>query len=142
MSACSTTHEEHNTIWPNDLVECNITLVSPGPGLTDLAIAAAVLGYGRAENGSFSPVFDREPFTLLGKPVRDIDSGQWRWSDPFLQVVSLKPVAAPAAAAAPAAPKGPLPPPIGPHRIHSGPGLQRPDPGGLQRYRGRGREDG
>jgi hypothetical protein len=127
---CSTTHEEHNTIWPNELVECNITLVSPGPGLTDLAIAAAVLGYGRAENGSFSPVFDREPFTLLGKPVRDIDSGQWRWSDPFLQVVSLKPVAAPAAAAAPAAPKGPLPPPSGRIAFTRGRDYNAPIPAG------------
>lgn len=127
---CSTTHEEHNTIWPNELVECNITLVSPGPGLTNLAIAAAVLGYGKAENGSFSPVFDREPFTLLGKPVRDIDSGQWRWSDPFLQVVSLKPVAAPAAAAAPAAPKGPLPPPTGRIAFTRGRDYNAPIPAG------------
>ena len=127
---CSTTHEEHNTIWPNELVECNVTLVSPGPGLTDLAIAAAVLGYGRAENGSFSPVFDREPFTLLGKPVRDIESGQWRWSDPFLQVVSLKPVAAPAAAVAPAAPKGPLPPPSGRIAFTRGRDYNAPIPAG------------
>ena len=127
---CSTTHQEHNTIWPNDLAECNVTLVSPGPGLTDLAIAAAVLGYGRAENASFSPVFDREPFTLLGKPVRDIESGQWRWSDPFLQVVSLKPVAAPAAAAVPAAPKGPLPPPSGRIAFTRGRDYNAPIPAG------------
>jgi hypothetical protein len=126
---CSTTHEEHNTVWPNELVECNVTLVSPGPGLTDLAIAAAVLGYGRAENGSFSPVFDREPYTLLGKPVRDVDSGQWRWSDPFLQVVSLKPVVA-AAAAAPPAPKGPLPPPAGRIAFTRGRDYNAPIPAG------------
>jgi hypothetical protein len=127
---CSTTHQEHNTIWPNDLAECNVTLVSPGPGLTDLAIAAAVLGYGRAESASFSPVFDREPFTLLGKPVRDIESGQWRWSDPFLQVVSLKPVVAPAAAAVPAAPKGPLPPPSGRIAFTRGRDYNAPIPAG------------
>ena len=127
---CSTTHEEHNTIWPNELVECNVTLVSPGPGLTDLALAAAVLGYGRAENASFSPVFDREPFTLLGKPVREMDSGQWRWSDPFLQVVSLKPVAAPGAAAVPGAPKGPLPPASGRIAFTRGRDYNAPIPAG------------
>ena len=127
---CSTTHEEHNTIWPNELVECGITLVSPGPGLTDLAIAAAVLGYGKAENSTWSPAFDREPFTLLGKPVRDVESGQWRWSDPFLQVVSLKPPAAPAAAVAPGAPKGPLPPPSGRIAFTRGRDYNAPIPAG------------
>jgi hypothetical protein len=95
--ACEDTHrDQNNTVWPNDVVDCVITLLSPGPGLSDIAIAAAFLGYGKALSPDFSPVFDQGPYTQLGKAVRDVETGQWRWQDPFLQLASLAPPPTPA----------------------------------------------
>lgn len=111
---CVTTHEEHNSIWQNELVTCDITLVSPGPGLTDIAITATALGPSKAISGA-NPVFTQAPFTHLGKATRDAESGQWRWADPFLTIVSLKPapVVPATATGAVSAAKGPLPPATG-----------------------------
>ncbi len=107
------TVDPNGTIWQNELVTCGITLVAPGPGLTDITIVALVLGYGKTYQGNFNPVFSQAPFIHLGQATREVETGQWRWADPFLQVVSFKPVPAAPVAAAPAAPKGPLPPPAG-----------------------------
>jgi uncharacterized protein YraI len=91
-NGCETTHKDQNgTVWPNEVVDCSIIVVSPGPGLTDIAVAAAALVYGKDLSWDFSPVFDQGPYTQLGKAVRDVETGQWRWQDPFLEVVSLAP---------------------------------------------------
>ncbi len=111
---CETTHTDSNgTVWRNDVVDCNIIVVSPGPGLTDIAIAAAVLTYGREVSGDFSPVFNQEPYTQLGQAVRDVETGQWHWTDPFLQVVSLAPPTPTPAPAGANTTRTPLPPATG-----------------------------
>jgi uncharacterized protein YraI len=107
---CQATHQDDNgTIWQNQVVDCSITLVSPGPGLSDIALAATVLGYGEEVSAGFSPIFSQAPYTQLGKAARDVDTGQWHWKDPFLQVVSL--TAPPAATPAPEVTSGPRTPP-------------------------------
>jgi hypothetical protein len=106
---CETTHTDNNgTVWRNEVVDCSVILVSPGPGLTDIAIAATVLDYGKKLSSDYSPAFDQNPLTQLGKAVRDVETGQWRWQDPFLQVVSLAP---PTPTPTPAATSGPRTPP-------------------------------
>jgi hypothetical protein len=128
---CSETHtDENGTIWQNEVVDCSVTLVSPGPGLTDLAIASTVLAYGRATQPRYNPAFDQPAFAPLGKAVRDVETGQWRWSDPFIRVVSLKPVPVPTAAAPPT-PKGPLPPPSGRIAFTRGRDYNSPSPAGV-----------
>ncbi len=130
---CATTHEEHNKIWPNEQVSCDVTLVAPGPGLTDITVAATALGFARSMRGDngYTPVYSEEPFGLLGRATREAESGQWRWIDPFLQVVSLKPVAAAAPPAAAPAAKGPLPPATGHIAFTRTRDLNGPTPAGL-----------
>jgi hypothetical protein len=128
---CDVQHKDDNgTIWQNDLVDCTIALVAPGPGLTDLAITAMVLGYGESMGDRFWAAFDRPVFAPLGKATRDVDTGQWRWGDPFIQVASLNPMPAPVAAA-PAVPKGPLPPPSGQIVFTRGRDNNGPTPAGV-----------
>jgi hypothetical protein len=89
---CESTHTDSNgTVWQNEVVDCSIIVVSPGSGLTDIAVAATVLTYGKDLSWDFSPVFNQAPYTQLGKAVRDVETGQWRWQDLFLEVASLAP---------------------------------------------------
>ena len=72
-----------------DPEECFIAVVSPGPHLTDISVTASVVGYNWVKAGSSSqmtPDLAAEPFSpLLGQAYREGD--QWRWRDPYLEVV-------------------------------------------------------
>ncbi|RLC82144.1 MAG: hypothetical protein DRI61_02860 [Chloroflexi bacterium] len=77
-----------------DPEECFIAIESGGPHLTDIVITAMIVEYngfccsdtyfGRTPDFTLYPIFKH-----LGNPHRDPEiPDQWRWDDPFLEIVS------------------------------------------------------
>jgi hypothetical protein len=93
-------------------LECVIAIEAGGPHLTDIVLSSLILGYHRLSD-SATPVFSAAPYSpTLGRATRNAATGQWRWADPFMAVVPLRPAAVASVATA-TAPKAPLPPPTG-----------------------------
>jgi len=70
-----------------DPQECFIAIDSAGGHLTDIVVAATITAQHNNIAGYFArtPDFSQPPFHLLGEAYRDGD--QWRWRNPFLEVV-------------------------------------------------------
>jgi hypothetical protein len=73
-----------------DPEECFIAVLSPGPHLTDITVTASVVGYNwmkAATSSQMTPDLAAAPFSpLLGQAYREGD--QWRWRDPYLEIVA------------------------------------------------------
>ncbi len=67
----------------HDPDEAFIALWAGGPHLTDIVVTAFIVMYTGMHN---TPDFRQNPiYSLLGQPYREGD--QWRWADPFIEVV-------------------------------------------------------
>jgi len=82
-----------------DPEECFVAIKSSGPHLSDLVVSGAIMAYGSVLGWNDSPpVFSQSPYTPdLGRALRDPDTGQWRWDDPFIKTVLAPGVSLPVA---------------------------------------------
>ena len=70
-----------------DPQECFIAITAAGEHLTDIVLASTITAENMNHAGydARTPEFSQPPFHLLGEAYREGD--QWRWRNPFLEVV-------------------------------------------------------
>ncbi len=85
----------HGCAFPHmvyyDPQECFIAIAAPGPHLTDVVVSSTITAQNQIYHTSVSatPDLSQAPFTpLLGQAHKE--GGQWRWADPFLEVVRVQ----------------------------------------------------
>ena len=74
-----------------DPQECFIAVAAPGPHLTDVVVSATIVAHNSTLTfmDYWTADFTQAPFTpLLGQAHKEGD--QWRWADPFLEVVRVQ----------------------------------------------------
>ncbi len=74
-----------------DPQECFIAVEAAGPHLTDVVVSATIVAHNSTLTfmDYWTPDFTQAPFTpLLGQAQHKAD--QWRWTDPFLEVVRVQ----------------------------------------------------